>query len=83
MYDDDELEWKTTRVDNSRPPLRWIANLAGEISSSALMRMSWAEEGEYDNSFKYKVDLFIWDKFWPIYEKYGTYYKVNIDREED
>lgn len=83
MYDDDALEWESTRIDKSRPPLRWIANLSGEISSSALMRMSLAEEGEYDTSFRYKVDCFLWDKLWPIYSKWGTFYEVKIDREED
>lgn len=66
-----------TRINNSKPPLRWIANTLGSIASSALLRISYAQEQEKENSLKYKIDCFIWDKFWPIYDKYGTFYKMN------
>ena len=42
-YDDDITEWKTTRIDNSRPPLRWMANLAGHFASKAVLRISFYE----------------------------------------
>ena len=67
------------RVDNSRPPLRWIANWFGSISSSAIMRISWAEEYEKNYGFRYKLDGLIWDYLWPIYNKYGTFYKLDMD----
>jgi len=67
------------KIDNSRPPLRWIANWAGSISSSAIMRISWAEEYEEDYGFKYKRDRLIWDTLWPIYNKYGTVYQLDMD----
>ncbi len=67
------------RVDNSRPPLRWIANWFGSIASSAIMRISWAEEYEKNYGFRYKLDGLIWDYLWPIYNKYGTFYKLDMD----
>jgi hypothetical protein len=84
MYeDDDALDWKTTRVDKSRPPLRWIANLAGSIASSGILKVSYMEEENKTNIFKYKYYGWLWDTFWPIYEKYGTFYEVKVDREEE
>jgi hypothetical protein len=67
------------RVDNSRPPLRWIANWAGSIASSAIMRISWAEEYKENYGFRYKFDGWLWDTLWPIYNKYGTFYKLDMD----
>ena len=67
------------RIDNSRPPLRWIANWAGSIASSAIMRISWAEEREEDYGFKYKRDCLIWDILWPFSSKYGTVYQLDMD----
>ncbi len=81
MYDDDAFEWETVRIDQSRPPLRWIANFLGNLASSAILRISYAEEEGKEN-FAYKRDLFIWDKCWPIYDKYGTIYKMKFDGEE-
>ncbi len=62
---------------NSRPPLRWIANWAGSIASKNMLKVSYMEEE--DTGFKYKYYLFLWDTFWPIYQKYGTFYKLDID----
>lgn len=64
---------------NSRPPLRWIANWAGSMASKRLLRISYAEEYEENYGLRHKIDLFIWDNFWPIYQKYGTFYKLNMD----
>lgn len=80
MYDDDALEWESTRVDNSRPPLRWIANLFGSIGGWAILRLSYAEE--YEKNFQAKIYGFIFDRTYPLYQKYGTYYKVNVDMED-
>ena len=51
MFDDDATEWETKRIDNSRPPLRWIANLAGHFASNAMVRMFNREE---------MVQVFLW-----------------------
>lgn len=69
----------STKINQSRPPLRWLANLAGEISTSAIMRVSWAEEDGKDKGFRYKLDGFLYDNLFPFYHKYGTYYKLDID----
>ena len=74
-----EEMFDSIRIDNSRPPLRWIANWAGSIASSAIMRISWAEECEKNYGFKYKRDRLIWDILWPFSSKYGTFYKLDMD----
>jgi hypothetical protein len=82
-HEDDFIEeWKTRRIDNSRPPLRWIANLAGHFASNAMVRMFNREEDGIDSSFGQKVDGFIWDNLWHIYEKYGTTYEMQFDEED-
>jgi hypothetical protein len=82
-HEDDFIgEWRTKRIDKSRPPLRWIANLAGSIASRGLLDISYMEDNDY-KGWKYKVNLFLWDKFYPIYNKYGTFYEVDFGDEED
>lgn len=83
MFDDDAIEWETKRIDNSRPPLRWIANLAGHFASGAMGRMFDREEDGIDSSFGYEVDKIIWDKLWPIYEKYGTVYEMKFGEDNE
>lgn len=80
QFDDDALEWKFRTIHNSRPPLRWIANLAGSIASKGLLDVSYMEDEGY-TGWKYKLNLFLWDTFYPIYNKYGTVYEYI--REED
>lgn len=63
----------------SRPPLRWIANWAGSISSKSLLKLSFMEDDGISSGLRYKINCEIWDNLWPIYEKYGTYYKLNLD----
>jgi len=65
-------------IHKSRPPLRWIANLAGEIASKGILKVSYMEEDGY-TGWKYKFNGWLWDAFWPIYQKYGTFYKLNMD----
>jgi len=60
----------------SRPPLRWVANLAGSIASSGLLEVSYLEDEGKTDTFKYKFNCWKWDNFWPIYEKYGTLYRL-------
>ena len=71
----------STIVHNSKPPLRWIANLAGEIASKGILKVSYMEEDAY-TGWRYKLNLFLWDTFWPIYDKYGTVYIWNMDTDE-
>jgi hypothetical protein len=82
-HEDDFIgEWRTTRVDKSRPPLRWIANLAGSIASRGLLDISYMEDNDY-KGWKYKVNLFLWDNLYPIYNKYGTFYEVDFGDEDE
>ena len=76
LFDDDR--WKV--IHKSRPPLRWIANLAGDIASKGLLDVSYMEDAGY-TGWRYKVNLFLWDNLYPFYNKYGTYYQ--LVREED
>ena len=81
-HEDDFIgEWRTTRVDKSRPPLRWIANIAGSLASSGILKISYMEEEDY-TGWRYKVNLFLWDTFYPIYDKYGTFYEVETGDED-
>ena len=79
--DEDDIDWDYERVDNSRPPLRWIANLFGEIGGWAILRCSYAEE--YEKKIQAKVYGFIFDRTYPLYQKYGTFYRVIRHIEED
>lgn len=72
ILDDSIVEHK------SLPPLRWIANLAGSIASKGLLEVSYMQEENYFG-WKYKFNVFLWDKLWPVYEKYGTSYRLRMD----
>lgn len=65
-------------IHKSKPPLRWIANLAGSIASKGILEISYMEDNG-DTGFKYKYYGWLWSTFWPIYEKYGTVYLWNQD----
>lgn len=39
------------------------------------------EDDAYEG-WRYKVNLFLWDTFWPIYDKYGTIYEVDFGDED-
>ena len=65
-------------IHNSRPPLRWIANWAGSLASRGLLDISYMEENAY-TGWRYNVNLFLWKTLYPIYQKYGTYYKWDMD----
>ena len=80
QHEDDFPEWETIVEHRSSPPLRWVANLFGEISGWAVLRLSYAEE--YDQKFKAKIYGIIFDKTWPLYNQYGTYYKIKWDKED-
>jgi hypothetical protein len=77
----DDLDWDFTRVDKSLPPLRWIANLFGTIGGWAILRLHYADED--NRKIAAKIYGFIYDKTFPFYTKYGTYYRVNSQIDED
>lgn len=65
-------------IHKSRPPLRWLANLAGSVASHSILKIAYMEEDGY-TGWKYKFNGWLWDAFWPIYHKYGTFYKLDMD----
>lgn len=81
-HEDDYIgSWRTTKVHKSRPPLRWIANIAGSIATKGLLDISYMEDDGY-TGWRYKVNLFLWDNLYPFYNKYGTFYEVEIEDED-
>lgn len=68
----------STVEHNSRPPLRWIANWAGGIASRHMLELSYMEDEGLDKGFRYKYYGWLWDTFWPLYQKYGTFYKLDL-----
>lgn len=62
----------------SKPPLRWIANWAGNIACRGIGKVAYMEDNAYEG-WRYKVNLFLWKAFWPIYRKYGTFYTLDMD----
>lgn len=62
---------------NSKPPLRWIANWAGSRASSAVMRAAWLDEDGIDRGIRQTINSAIYRLLWPMYSKYGTFYKMN------
>lgn len=69
-------------IHKSKPPLRWIANWAGNLASRGILDISYMEENAY-TGWRYKVNLFLWNTFWPIYDKFGTTYVFDFDIDED
>ena len=65
-------------IHKSKPPLRWIANWAGNLASRGILDISYMEENAY-TGWKYKVNLFLWNTFWPIYDRWGTVYIWDMD----
>jgi hypothetical protein len=64
---------------NSRPPLRWIANWAGNRASAAVMRSAWLQEYGKEDGIRHYINETIYVFLWPIYQKYGTFYKIDWD----
>lgn len=74
--DNYDPEWDSIAEHKSKPPLRWIANWAGSIASKNMIELSYMEDEGLDKGFKYKYYGWLWDTFWPIYQKYGTFYTL-------
>jgi hypothetical protein len=72
FFDNDTLEHK------SRPPLRWVANLFGSISSHCIMNVAWLDE---DQNYNWKYNLYskIYSITFPVYLKYGSFYYMGLD----
>ena len=44
-----------------------------------MLELSYMEDEGLDKGFRYKYYGWLWDTFWPIYSKYGTFYRLNMD----
>ena len=67
---------------NSRPPLRWIANLFGRVSGWAILHVAYLDE-ENNFGLKHKIYSFIYQITWPLYYKFGTFYRFDFEMEGD
>jgi len=56
-------------------PLRWLANMCGDIAGWAIMRISYHDELE-NFGWRYKLHSTIWKMTWPMYYKFGTFYEI-------
>lgn len=63
-------------------PLRWFANMCGEISGWAIVRLSFLDEHNH-YGFRYKLYGYLWDITWPVYRKFGTFYEFDFDMSGD
>jgi hypothetical protein len=77
---EDDVDFEFKKYNQSKPPLRWIANLFGSIGSYYILRAHIADEKKQFK--KTKLYCFIFDCTFKIYNKWGTYYKIK-DREEE
>lgn len=77
LFDDDN--WKL--VHQSIPPLRWIANTFGNIGSWAMLQHVFAEEDKRPIAARIYAEIY--SLFMPLSNKYGSYYKLDRQIEED
>lgn len=75
IHEDDEMTntMKFRRVDQSRPPLRWIANAFGAWGGYHILRCAYADEDGKMKLAKFHGKMF--NLTYPMYKKWGTYYK--------
>jgi hypothetical protein len=59
-------------------PLRWIGNLCGEISATSLVKALDLQEDDY-LGYRFTFHCKVWHYLNKPYEKWGTYYMVDLD----
>ena len=74
--------WKVTKVEKTKIlPLRWFANLCEKPASYHLdMVMHYDDRNNYGIAFKFHSKLS--NIFYKPYFKWGTFYKLDIDKSE-
>ena len=75
----DDSSWKY--IHQSKPPLRWIANVIGSIGSWAVLKCAFAEEDKRNNAAA--IYGYIYSVTMPVWQKYGSFYKLERQIEED
>ena len=86
-----KMEWwygnmmKTTKIQRTRIlPLRWIGNFLGEYAGNHLVKAIDLDESLDDNlSLRYKYHAKMWVILNKPYERWGTYYLVDMDTLND
>ncbi|MFZ9741205.1 MAG: hypothetical protein ACO3CQ_04875 [Candidatus Nanopelagicaceae bacterium] len=74
---------KDLKVNNTNIlPLRWFANMCGEIAGWAIMRAAYLDE-EKDFGLKYSLYGKIYSLTWPTYMKFGSFYEFDFDMSGD
>jgi hypothetical protein len=63
-------------------PLRWFANMCGEIAGWSILKAAYLDEDEH-YGWKYKVHSKIYKYTWPVYYKFGTFYEFSFDMNGD
>lgn len=77
----EDKDWNFERVDNSRPPLRWIANMLGSWGTYHILRAFKAmDNGNYRLSDWHG---FMGSALLKPYTKWGTSYVMKTEIEED
>ena len=58
-------------------PLRWIGNLSGEFAADHLLKAVYMDE-DGDFNWRYKYHAKMWKHLNKPYERWGTYYELDI-----
>ena len=71
------------KVNNTNVlPLRWLANLCGEISGWAILKVAYLDEAK-NFGFRYSVYGALYSLTWPVYLRWGTFYRWDFDMSGD
>ena len=62
-------------------PLRWIGNICGEYAGNHIVKcFDYDEDGKYGFAYKYHAKM--WKYLNKPYEKWGTYYEMELTDSE-
>lgn len=73
---DDVDDWNFKRVDKSRPPLRWIANLFGSWAAYHIVKAFRAQDNNKD--YACYVHGYMGHILMKPYMKWGTFYERDM-----
>ena len=78
MAESDGFRNRLTQIERTNIlPLRWIGNLSGEFAADHLLKAVYmGEDGDFNWRYKYHAKM--WKIFNKPYERWGTYYELDI-----
>ena len=80
MADYDGSHWTSEKIERTKIlPLRWVSNWLSIVATDHLLKMINLEE-DNDFGWKHKYHSAMWTYMYKPYEKWGTYYKVDMER---